>query len=62
MNIGAGAGALLVKRDWPLNNVLGSHLITDGRLSRHIVIPASGILQHPDDKTFKNGAQSKSER
>jgi 3-oxoacyl-[acyl-carrier-protein] synthase-3 len=54
-NIGAGAGAMLVKRDWPRNQILGSHLITDGKLSRHIVIPASGTLQHPTDEAVEDG-------
>ena len=54
-NIGAGAGAMLLKRDWPRNQVLGSHLMTDGKLSRHIVIPASGTLQHPTDEAVENG-------
>lgn len=49
-NIGAGAGALLLRRDWPRNHVLGSHLIVDGSMSRHVVIPASGTLEHPSDR------------
>ena len=54
-NIGAGAGAILLKRDWPRNHILGSHLMTDGKLSRHIVIPASGTLQHPTDNAVAEG-------
>jgi 3-oxoacyl-[acyl-carrier-protein] synthase-3 len=54
-NIGAGAGAMLVKRDWARNHILGSHLMTDGKLSRHIVIPASGTIQHPTDKAVEKG-------
>jgi 3-oxoacyl-[acyl-carrier-protein] synthase-3 len=54
-NIGAGAAAMLVKRDWPRNHVLGCHLMTDGKLSRHIVVPASGTLQHPTDEAVENG-------
>ena len=54
-NIGAGAGALLVRRNWPRNHILGSHLMTDGKLSRHIVIPASGTLQHPTDEAVAQG-------
>ena len=54
-NIGAGAGALLLKRDWPANHILGSHLMTDGSLSRHIVVPASGTLQHPTDQAVEDG-------
>jgi 3-oxoacyl-[acyl-carrier-protein] synthase-3 len=54
-NIGAGAGALLLRRDWPRNHILGSHLITDGTLSRNIVIPASGTMQHPTDEAVAEG-------
>ena len=54
-NIGAGAGAMLLKRDWPRNHVLGTHLKTDGRLSRHIVVPASGTVQHPTDEAVEQG-------
>jgi 3-oxoacyl-[acyl-carrier-protein] synthase-3 len=54
-NIGAGAGALLVQRNWPRNQILGSHLMTDGRLSRNIVIPASGTVQHPTDEAVSQG-------
>ena len=45
-NIGAGAGAMIVKRDWPGNQVLGMHLIADGSMSRHVIVPASGTVQH----------------
>lgn len=46
---------MLLKRDWPRNQILGSHLITDGKLSRHIVIPASGTIQHPTDEAVEKG-------
>ncbi|PWB50492.1 MAG: hypothetical protein C3F13_16200 [Anaerolineales bacterium] len=54
-NLGAGAGAMLIKRDWPSNHILGSHLMTDGCLSRNIVVPASGTLQHPTDEAVAKG-------
>ncbi len=49
-NIGAGAGALLLRRDWPRNQVLGTHMISDGYMSRHVVVPASGTLEFPRDR------------
>jgi len=57
-NIGAGAGALIVKRDWPENHVLGNHLIADGTMSRHVIVPNSGTVRHPSgsagsDSDFK---------
>jgi 3-oxoacyl-[acyl-carrier-protein] synthase III len=54
-NIGAGAGAMIVKRDWPENRVLGMHLITDGSMSRHVIIPASGTVRHPTDDAVGAG-------
>ncbi len=54
-NIGAGAGALLVRRDWPVNRVLGTHLISDGSMSRHVVVPASGTVEHPTDEAVAAG-------
>jgi 3-oxoacyl-[acyl-carrier-protein] synthase-3 len=54
-NIGAGAGAMLLKRDWHENEVLGIHLIADGSMSRHVVVPASGTMQHPTDAAVARG-------
>jgi 3-oxoacyl-[acyl-carrier-protein] synthase-3 len=54
-NIGAGAGAMIVRRDWPVNRVLGNHLIADGMMSRHVIVPSSGTVQHPTDKAVADG-------
>jgi 3-oxoacyl-[acyl-carrier-protein] synthase-3 len=54
-NIGAGAGAMIVKRDWPENRVKGIHLIADGTMSRHVIVPASGTVQHPSDAVVADG-------
>ncbi len=54
-NIGAGAGALLLRRNWPRNQVLGSHMITDGSMSKHILVPASGTVQFPTDQAVADG-------
>lgn len=54
-NISAGAGALLLRRDWPRNHVLGAHLMSDGSMSRHCIIPASGTLQFPTDQAVADG-------
>jgi len=54
-NIGAGAGAMIVKRGWPENRVLGMHLITDGSMSRHVIVPASGTVRHPTDDAVGGG-------
>ncbi|MCL7452131.1 MAG: 3-oxoacyl-ACP synthase [Anaerolineae bacterium] len=54
-NIGAGAGAILLRRNWPRNHVLGSHLITDGSMSKHVIVPASGTVQFPTDEARAQG-------
>jgi 3-oxoacyl-[acyl-carrier-protein] synthase-3 len=54
-NIGAGAGAMIVRRDWPENRVKGIHLIADGTMSRHVIVPASGTVQHPTDAAVTRG-------
>lgn len=53
-NIGAGAGAMIMKKGHPENQVLGSHLICDGYMSKHVLVPASGTIQHPTDEKVKN--------
>ena len=54
-NIGAGAGAMILRRDWPENRVLGTHLIADGSMSRHVIVPASGTVRHPTDAAVADG-------
>lgn len=54
-NIGAGAGAMLLRRDWPRNRVLGSHLMADGSMSKHVIVPASGTVQFPTDRAVADG-------
>lgn len=49
-NIGAGAGAILLRRNWPSNHVLGAHLMSDGYMSNHVIVPASGTVQFPTDE------------
>lgn len=49
-NIGAGAGAMLLRRGYPANHVLGSHLMSDGYMSNHVIVPASGTVQFPTDQ------------
>jgi 3-oxoacyl-[acyl-carrier-protein] synthase-3 len=54
-NIGAGGGAMLLRRNWPRNHVLGSHLIVDGSMSKHVIVPASGTVQFPTDAAVAQG-------
>ncbi len=54
-NISAGAGAMLLRRNHPRNHVLGAHLITDGSMSKHVLVPASGTVQFPTDAAVAQG-------
>jgi len=54
-NIGAGAGAMLLRRGWPRNHVLGAHMMTDGSMSKHVIVPASGTVQFPTDAAVAQG-------
>lgn len=54
-NIGAGGGAMLLRKDWPENRVLGSHLITDGSMSKHVLVPASGTVAFPTEAAVEEG-------
>lgn len=50
-NIGCGGGAMLLRKNWDRNHVLGTHLIADGYMSKHAIVPASGTVQPPTDAT-----------
>jgi 3-oxoacyl-[acyl-carrier-protein] synthase-3 len=54
-NIGAGAGAMLLHKNWPRHHVLGAHLMSDGSMSKHVIVPASGTIQHPTDAAVAEG-------
>ncbi len=46
---------MLLQRDWPRNHVLGSHLMSDGSMSNHVVVPASGTRRFPTDAAVADG-------
>ncbi len=54
-NIGAGGGAMLLRKNWPRNHLLGAHMIMDGSLSKHVLVPASGTVQFPTDEAVADG-------
>lgn len=54
-NIGAGAGAMLLRKNWPRNRVLGAHLIADGSMSKDVIVPASGTVQFPTPEAIEQG-------
>jgi len=54
-NVGTGAAAMLLRKNWPRNRVLGTHLISGGSMSKHVIVPASGTIQHPTDEAVARG-------
>lgn len=54
-NIGAGGGAMLLRKNWNRNTILGAHIIADGSMSKHVVMPASGTVQFPTDDAVRQG-------
>jgi 3-oxoacyl-[acyl-carrier-protein] synthase-3 len=44
-NLAAGGGAILLQKGYQRNEVLASHLITDGSFSEDVVVPAGGTKQ-----------------
>jgi 3-oxoacyl-[acyl-carrier-protein] synthase-3 len=45
-NLSAGAGAIILQRDYPRNHLLGTHLITDGSMARDAGVKYGGT-EHP---------------
>ncbi|MBM3129403.1 MAG: 3-oxoacyl-ACP synthase [Chloroflexi bacterium] len=54
-NIGCGGGAMLLRKNWERNHILGTHLIADGFMSKHVIIPASGTAQPLTDAARAQG-------
>ena len=54
-NLAAAGGALLLRRNWPRNHVLGSHLMADGSMADHVLVPASGTVRFPTDAARAEG-------
>lgn len=57
-NLSAGAGAIILKRNYGRNILLGTHIITDGNLSRDVVVELGGtckpITIENVDKAYKS--------
>jgi 3-oxoacyl-[acyl-carrier-protein] synthase-3 len=51
INLSAGGGALLLRRDYPRNHLLGSSVIVDGSFSLDVLVPAGGTMERltPDN-------------
>jgi 3-oxoacyl-[acyl-carrier-protein] synthase-3 len=76
-NLGAGGGAIVLRRGWASHRVLETHLITDGSFSEDVIIRAGGTREPitaealaagrhyfdvPDPAAMKNRLEEKSMR
>ncbi len=52
-NFGDGAAAAVLERGLERNEVLGSHMVTDGSFSRHVKVPAGGSMEPASEETVR---------
>ncbi len=45
---------MLLRKDYPRNRVLGAHMIVDGSMSKHVIVPASGTVKFPTPEAVAN--------
>lgn len=57
-NLGAGGGALILKRNYGKNEVLGSHIITDGSLARDVGVRYGGTEEPINAENLDKAYQS----
>lgn len=55
LNFGAGAAAILLRRDFPYHHVLGSSIVVDGSFSESVVMPGGGCRHPPSHQTVAQG-------
>ena len=54
-NLAAGGGAMILKRNYPLNVILQSSIITDGSFSEDVVVPVGGTKNPLTADDLQNG-------
>lgn len=54
-NLGAGGGALLLQKGCRANQLLASHLISDGSFSEDVIVPAGGTKQPLSAEALEQG-------
>lgn len=57
-NLSAGAGAIILKKNYNKNVLLGSHIMADGSLARDAGVEIGGIENPITDKNFKEAYKS----
>ncbi|WP_087974659.1 3-oxoacyl-ACP synthase [Oceanobacillus rekensis] len=54
-NLGAGGGAIILQKGYEKNNLLGTHLMTDGALSEDVVVTTGGTKNPITKETLEAG-------
>jgi len=54
-NLSDGGSAILLRRDYPRNRVLGAAFLTDGSQSENVIIPAGGTRRPTSSETLAAG-------
>lgn len=57
-NLAAGAGAILLKKNYGRNELLGTHIITDGTMSRDVGVEFGGTEKPISDQNLSQAYQS----
>lgn len=57
-NLGAGGGALIMKRNYGRNVLLGTHLVTDGSLARDVGVRYGGTAEPIDNSNWHKAYRS----
>ena len=57
-NLSAGGGAIIVKRDHPENEILGTHMITDGSMSRDVGVRYGGTAEPINSENLNKAYKS----
>ncbi|MFN8428551.1 MAG: 3-oxoacyl-ACP synthase [Spirosomataceae bacterium] len=57
-NLSAGGGSIIVKRDHPENQILGTHMITDGSMSRDVGVRYGGTAEPINSENLNKAYKS----
>ncbi|WP_439184522.1 3-oxoacyl-ACP synthase [Carboxylicivirga taeanensis] len=57
-NLGAGAGAIILKKNHEANELLGTHIMTDGSLARDVAVEYGGTVNPINETNCRKAAKS----
>lgn len=58
INLSAGGGALIMRKGWAQNRVLGTAVITDGSFSHDVIVPSGGTVDPRFDGPIGTGRRA----